>query len=108
YVFLGRELGGKPSDPALLKDGRPDYAAMARTPEFVSGLKIVIEASKTDRVALLCAERDPIHCHRFLLIGPELAARNVPVAHLLATGAIESQADAERRASGEAPDLFRR
>lgn len=104
YLFLGRELGGRPDDPALLANGKPDYAAMARTQTFISGLARVIEASANKRVALLCAERDPIDCHRFCLIGRELAARQIGVAHILPTGKIELHADTERRARHTAPD----
>jgi len=108
YQFLGRELGGRPDDPALMKGGKPDYAAMARTPAFAEGLARVIEAGTQGKVALLCAERDPIDCHRFLLIARELAARGVAVAHILASGDLEQQTETERRA-GDGPirDLFR-
>jgi uncharacterized protein (DUF488 family) len=109
YVFLGRELGGRPDDPALLRNGKPDYAAMAREAAFTQGLGRVIEASANERVALLCAERDPIDCHRFRLIGRELATQHIGVAHILATGDIEPHADSERRARNIAPDdLFGR
>jgi uncharacterized protein (DUF488 family) len=111
YVFLGRELGGRPDDPRLLKAGKPDYAAMAKTPAFAAGLATVLDASAKGKVALLCAERDPIDCHRFLLIGRELAARHIGVAHILPTGEIESHAATERRACHNAPasgDLFGR
>jgi uncharacterized protein (DUF488 family) len=107
YLFLGRELGGRPGDPALMKNGKPDYAAMARTPAFAAGLARVIETSANEKVALLCAERDPIDCHRFRLIGRELAARHIGVAHILPTGEIEPHADTEHRARSNAPgDLF--
>ena len=104
YLFLGRELGGRPDDPALMKNGKPDYAAMARTPAFASGLARIIQASANERVALLCAERDPIDCHRFRLIARELNARQIGVAHILSTGEIEPHADTERRARNNAPD----
>ena len=107
YVFLGRELGGRPDDPSLMKNGKPDYAAMARTSGFSAGLAAVVNQSAKGKVALLCAERDPIDCHRFLLIGRELAARRIPVAHILSTGEIEPHAETERRARENAPgDLF--
>ena len=107
YRYLGRALGGRPVDPSLMRDGKPDYALMARSPEFATGLERVIEASAADRVALLCAERDPVDCHRFHLIGRELDARRIPVAHILASGAIEPHPDTLRRASGRAcDDLF--
>ncbi len=108
YRFLGRELGGRPGDPALMKGGKPDYAAMARAPAFAEGLARVIETGANEKVALLCAERDPIDCHRFLLIGRELAARGVTVAHILPSGELEPQAETEARAGdGPLPDLFR-
>jgi uncharacterized protein (DUF488 family) len=108
YQFLGRELGGRPHDPALMRKGKPDYAAMARAPAFAAGLARVIEAGTKEKVALLCAERDPIDCHRFMLIGRELAAGGVAIAHILANGELETQGETERRA-GDGPigDLFR-
>jgi uncharacterized protein (DUF488 family) len=104
YLFLGRDLGGRPDDPALLKNGKPDYAAMARTPAFASGLARVVEASTNERVALLCAERDPLDCHRFRLIARELIAQQIDVAHILSSGEIETHADTDRRARNKAPD----
>ena len=59
YVFLGKELGGRPKNPALLKDGKADYAAMARNHSFRAGIERVLEGAKTYRIALMCAERDP-------------------------------------------------
>jgi uncharacterized protein (DUF488 family) len=108
YVFLGKELGGRPEDPALLKNGKPDYDAMSRTEPFRAGIERIIEGGKTHRVALLCAERDPLDCHRFLLIGRHLAARGLPVAHILASGEVEDQEKTEARFATRHPigDLF--
>lgn len=108
YVYLGKELGGRPKDPALLKDGKPDYSAMAQTDGFQAGMGRLLEGAKTYRVALMCAERDPIDCHRFLLIARQLAARDIPVAHILASGDVEPQADTESRFAARkgGKDLF--
>ena len=107
YLFLGRELGGRPDDPALFRNGKPDYALMARTEAFAEGLACVIDASANAKVALLCAERDPIDCHWVQLIARALAARQIGVAHILPTGEIEPHADTERRTRNTAPgDLF--
>jgi uncharacterized protein (DUF488 family) len=108
YVFLGRELGGRPDDPTLLKNGRPDYGAMSRVDSFRVGIDRIIEGAKTHRIALMCAERDPLDCHRFLLVGRHLASRAVPVAHILASGEVENHAEAEARLRARNPigDLF--
>lgn len=108
YVFLGRELGGRPEDPALLLNGKPDYDAMARSESFRSGIERIIEGAKTHRIALMCAERDPLDCHRFLLVGRHLASRSLPVAHILASGDVEAQGQTESRFRARNPvdDLF--
>ena len=108
YVYLGRELGGRPKDPALLSNGKPNYAAMAHSEAFQNGIARVLEGSKTYRVAMMCAERDPLDCHRFLLIARHLAERNIAVSPVLADGTLEPQQDTEARwrARNPAPDLF--
>ena len=108
YVFLGKELGGRPEDPALLKNGRPDYDAISRSGSFRSGIERITEGAKTHRIALLCAERDPLDCHRFLLVGRHLASHAIPVAHILAGGDVEAQEETEGRFRARNPtgDLF--
>src|SRR5260370_22380864 len=100
YIPLGDALGGRPRDPSLYRDGVADYEAMAARPEFAAGLAQVVDESARHRVCLLCAERDPLDCHRCLLIGPALAQRGLAVGHILADGTIEphSASDARFRA----------
>ena len=99
YVYLGRELGGRPKDTSLMTKGKPDYAKMARAPAFAEGIVRLLEEAKGTRVAMMCAERDPVDCHRFLLIARHLAAQGVEVTHILSDGYVESQADTEARAA---------
>jgi uncharacterized protein (DUF488 family) len=106
---MGDALGGRPRDPALFRDGVADYAAMAATPAFRAGLDRVIEATRNHRVCLMCSEREPLDCHRCLLIAPQLAQRGLNVGHILADGTIEPHAAAEERLLvlvGKAPELF--
>ena len=90
YVFLGKELGGRPTDSRLYCDGVADYERMATTESFKEGLRRVIENAKKHRIALMCAERDPLDCHRCLLVGRALAERGVVVSHILGDGVIAS------------------
>ncbi len=109
YLQLGDELGGRPRDPQLYCDGIADYEAMARRPEFCAGLDRVIDETRRKRVCLLCSEREPLDCHRCLLVGRALAERGVTSGHIRADGTIEPHAVTEQRllklAGGEA-DLF--
>lgn len=97
YVFLGAELGGRPQDPALLRNGRPDYERMAATSAFRAGLDRVLKGTARHRVALMCAERDPIDCHRFLLVSRHLHEAGAQLHHILADGSVEPQEVTELR-----------
>ena len=109
YLQLGDELGGRPRDPQLYCEGIADYEAMARRPEFGAGLDRVIDETRRHRVCLLCSEREPLDCHRCLLVGRALAERGVTPGHIRADGTIEPHAMTEQRLlklpGGEA-DLF--
>ena len=108
YRTAGHALGGRPRDAALFCDGVADYEAMARTPEFRAGLDRVIEEAKGARVCLMCSEREPLDCHRCLLVGRALAERGLRVGHILADGSIEPHRATEERLLEltSEPDLF--
>jgi uncharacterized protein (DUF488 family) len=109
YVHLGAALGGRPGDPALLRDGVADYEAIARTPAFQAGLTRVTEGARRYRICLMCAEREPLDCHRCLLVSRALAERGLAVGHILADGAIEPHGETEDRLlalTREGDDLF--
>jgi len=95
YVFLGNELGGRPQDPKFYSNGVADYEKMAKTAAFGRGLGRVIEGAKSYRIALLCSERDPLNCHRCLLVGRALSENGVRISHILDGGELMTQADIE-------------
>jgi uncharacterized protein (DUF488 family) len=97
YVYLGEELGGQRRDPALLRDGAPDYDKIAATQSFRHGLDRVIDGASRHRIALMCAEREPLDCHRFLLVSRHLALRGTRINHILGDGSIEEHDDTLRR-----------
>ncbi len=68
YLFCGDELGGRPRDPSLYCDGVVDYEAMAQRPSFQSALDRVLATAGRQRLCLMCSERDPLDCHRCLLV----------------------------------------
>src|ERR1700722_12385967 len=97
YAMRGDALGGRPRDISLFRDGAIDYEAMAVQLEFVASLDQLIREAARSRICLMCAERDPLDCHRFLLIARRLAERGLAVGHILHDGAIESHAATEER-----------
>ncbi len=97
YVFLGKELGGRPSERGFYCEGVADYEKMAETAEFGRGLHRIIEGAKKFRIALMCSERDPLDCHRCLLAARALLQRGMHVNHILDNGNTVSQAEIEER-----------
>jgi uncharacterized protein (DUF488 family) len=97
YLFLGRELGGRPSNPSCWRDDRVDYARLAATGGFRAGLDRVEELIATSRAALLCAEGDPLRCHRAIVVARELARRGVAIRHILPDAMVERHEESELR-----------
>src|SRR5262245_7596245 len=97
YLAMGEALGGRPRDPSLYCDGVADYEAMSVLPEFQEGLDRLLEIARSGRVCVMCAEREPLDCHRCLLIGRALASRKVRLGHILSDGTIEPHGTTEER-----------
>ena len=100
YLFLGHALGGRPEDRSCYENGRVRYDRLARTPLYREGIDRVVETAGVERLALMCAEKEPLDCHRTLLVGRSLAERGVAVAHILADGALETHDDTMDRLLG--------
>jgi hypothetical protein len=98
YLFFGHELGGRPRDRSVYdRDGRVDYRRVRATAQFREGLDRLIAELRQRSVALMCAEDDPLDCHRGLMIAPELVERGVCPRHVLRDGSLESTSDFEDR-----------
>lgn len=110
YVFLGRECGARSDDPRVYAHGKVQYDRLAETTLFRAGIQRIRTGAQRYRLALLCAERDPLQCHRTILVGRALVADDLQVQHILADGSLETQAQALQRLRGELglqqPDLF--
>ena len=97
YVFLGRELGARSEDRTCYENGRVEYQRLAKTDLFRDGIERIIRGANSYRIALMCAEKEPLECHRTLLVGRELVEHGLQVAHILADGRLESHDDSMER-----------
>lgn len=105
YVHEGAALGGKPVSKS---DGGSSYDQLAARPEFKSALDRVIEGAGDTTQCLMCAEKEPLDCHRTVLVSRRLAERGVAIEHLLADGSMRLHHEVEETVLGKeaAPDLF--
>jgi Protein of unknown function, DUF488 len=97
YVFLGRELGARREEPECYVDGRASYDRIAKLPAFAAGIERVLAGAKSYRVALMCAEQDPLTCHRTILVCHELKKYALSIKHIRRNGALEDHGQAEQR-----------
>jgi len=112
YVFLGDELGARSQDPSCYdEEGRVSYARLATTEGFRRGIERLLAGMRNHRIAIMCAERDPLECHRTILVSRELEKAGASVTHILAAGALEPHRHAMQRLAAElklvGTDLFR-
>lgn len=98
YVYAGGSLGGRYDDENLLfQDGKVNYNEVKKTRSFIEGISEVINIIGDGHVvALMCAEKDPLDCHRFVLISRYLEKEGVSVKHILSNGDIVSNEDLEQ------------
>ena len=97
YVFLGRELGARSDDQAVFTGERVDFEKLAASGPFRQGLERLRSGAEQHRIALVCAEHDPLHCHRAILVGRRLRELDVQVDHIHRDGALEAHCALEGR-----------
>ncbi len=97
YVFLGDHLGPRSDDPECYTDGKVQYDQLAEKSRFRQGLDRVRKGMASYRVALMCSEKDPLTCHRMILVCRHLRADEIDIWHILEDGRVENNRDSEKR-----------
>lgn len=111
YLFLGNDLGARSNDTSCYVNGRAQYQRIAATKGFGLAIDRVLSESADNRVALMCAEKEPLECHRTLLVGQALFSQGIKVAHIHSDGRQENHSDALIRLPGmvglSSDDMYR-
>ena len=98
YLFLGKELGGRPQGWEFYdNDGFVLYSRIAESQLFLEGIDRLIKGIKTYRVGVMCGEENPANCHRRLLIGRVLAKRGVSVRHIRGDSRVQDEDELARK-----------
>jgi uncharacterized protein (DUF488 family) len=112
YVLMGRELGARRQETECYVDGQAVYERVATLPLFREGIRRLVEGARDNVIALLCSEKEPLDCHRAVLICRHLRPYGMDIRHILPDGQLERHGDTERRLmqlvgiSPEQGDLF--
>lgn len=91
YYFLGNCLGAKYNDADLYFSDKPivDFRKVRKLNSFKKGIDKIINWIKEGcKIALMCSEKDPFNCHRFVLVSYSLSKNGIYVKHILDNGNI--------------------
>jgi hypothetical protein len=80
------------------------YNDMATRPAFRDALDRVVAKSRATTLCLMCAEKEPLDCHRTILVSRRLAERAETIEHLLADSTSRPHAAIEDALLAKAPD----
>jgi uncharacterized protein (DUF488 family) len=97
YVFLGRELGARSNNPKCYVDGKAVYEKIAKTDEFHQGIQRILQGLTKHKISLMCAEKDPLTCHRAVLVCQYIRHFDININHILNSGDLESHSHLEER-----------
>ncbi len=97
YVFLGDKLGARPTDRSCYINGQAVYKEIAKTTTFKEGIARVKKGVETLNLALVCSERDPIECHRAILVANLLGELRPETVHIHTDGTAETQGELDAR-----------
>jgi uncharacterized protein (DUF488 family) len=110
YVFLGDKIGARIKAPECYKGGKANYELISKHSLFQEGIDRLLKGMKKFSIALMCAEKDPINCHRAILICKHLKKYELQIYHILDGDTLENQSDTEFRLMKlfhlEQPNLF--
>ena len=97
YEFLGQELGARSEDSNCYENNRVSYKKLARTPLFQSGIEKIRQLADCRTLALVCAEKEPLVCHRTILVARSLETDEYGVFHILENGEAQTHDQAMDR-----------
>jgi uncharacterized protein (DUF488 family) len=104
YNWGGKYLSGRPREGRFYGPrGEVLWDRLGARPEFHAALDLLAAKATCFRLALVCAEEDPMRCHRRFLLTPPLMQRGLQILHLRGDGRMEPEsAILERQASADA------
>lgn len=107
YRFMGDSLGGRPPELDLYdSDGHVLYNLLAENFRFRQGLEELCVLSNDKKLAMMCSEESPEHCHRRLLIGQVLLSQNIDIRHIHGSGEVSLDSTLREHFGDNQMELF--
>ena len=103
YRNYAKEFGAQQKDRRYYSDeGFLDFERFTASEIFISGFnKIKTSMEKNYTFVLMCSEKDPLECHRSIMVSRIFYTNGYRIKHLLNNGSIITQEDIENRLLNE-------
>jgi len=97
YIFLGEEFGARREEKNLLTDGMVDFEKVSKDSKFLDGINRIKKGMKKGyKIALMCTEKDPLECHRTILVSRNLSLIGIECVHILPDGSLKKHKEIEQ------------
>jgi uncharacterized protein (DUF488 family) len=84
YSHFGEEFGARRTEPEFYTNGIVDFEKVRRSGKFRHGINMVYDLlNKQHRIVFMCAEADPLTCHRFSMVSVAFGENKTEVKHIL-------------------------
>jgi len=83
YLFLGEELGARPKDHSCYINNKVSFEKMMASDTFKKGISELLDEAKKNSIVIMCAEREPVDCHRAILVARVLEQKGIAVKHII-------------------------
>ncbi|MCF2643501.1 DUF488 domain-containing protein [Roseburia hominis] len=93
YFFMGKYFGARPIETSLYSEkGYLDFEKVAQSERFNKGMEnVILGLERGNRIALMCTEKDPMDCHRAIMVSRAFDKKGIKVKHILPNGDIQTQ-----------------
>lgn len=99
YIHFGDEFGARRKEKEVYIDGKVNFKKVVKLPIFLRGVERIEKGmQKNYNITLLCTEKNPLDCHRFLLVSKALNdLLNINISHILFDGNVLEQQSLENQ-----------
>ena len=98
YRNYQKEFGARQTNPVFYSGDIVDFEKFIKSEQFMDGVsKVTKGIERGYTFALMCAEKDPINCHRSIMLGRGFSDCGFMVRHIISKTEYETQQEIEER-----------
>lgn len=99
YSFMGKYFGARPDNLELYnEEGYLDFEKVSHSDLFIKGMQNVsLGLNRGNNIVLMCTEKDPIDCHRAIMVARSFYRNGIDVMHILPDGNLQTQQELDER-----------